>query len=328
MLKSYTPGIVHIRALVIYVLVVLLISAIAGLQPAAAEPNNNNTIPTTPSGQPSLQGNWVRAFVTFLERPPTIESLVIPPPQAPIVANAILQRIPEVRDPQMDFDGVNQLVKVKGEYRSSIIIDPADGRMPLTEEGKKITQWARMRQQTLFDHPEQRPLPERCLESMAHAPIRSLPIILPITIIQTRDHIVLNSEGPDGLRIIHFQDRPPPHTQASVSGYSIARWAGETLVVTTNHLRADDPIRFNLPAIPISANTKITERFTRVSMDELVYRYTVEDSLLYTQAWSGEFSFTYFDGPTFEYACHEGNYSMAGVLKGGQLSAANTVSGE
>ena len=93
-------------------------------------------------------------------------------------------------------------------------------------------------------------------------------------------------------------------------------------MVKTTHLRAEDPARDGLGRLLLlSRNSRITERFSRVSEAELVYRYTVEDDELYTQPWTGEFSLIRHDGPLHEYACHEGNYSMPTILAGGQAEA-------
>ena len=93
--------------------------------------------------------------------------------------------------------------------------------------------------------------------------------------------------------------------------------------MTTTHLRAEDPARdvVGLRPLVLSADTRVTERFTRVSETELVYRYTVEDDALYTEPWVGEFSLTRHDVPIYEYACHEGNYSLPNILLGGRAEA-------
>jgi hypothetical protein len=131
------------------------------------------------------------------------------------------------------------------------------------------------------------------------------------------------SEDAIGLRVIHLRPQAPPDAIRSVEGYSAGRSEGDTLVVETTHRRAGHPARevIGRPLV-ISPNTKITERFTRVSDRELFYRFTIEDAALYTQPWSGEFSMTRFDGRVFEYACHEGNYSLPNSLRGGQAEAA------
>ena len=99
----------------------------------------------------------------------------------------------------------------------------------------------------------------------------------------------------------------------------MGRWDGDTLVVETTNMRADDPAR-NVAGRPLllSRHSKVTERFTRVSPSELFYRFTVEDETLYTRPWSGEFSLTRFDQPIYEYACHENNYSLTNILRGGR----------
>ena len=111
----------------------------------------------------------------------------------------------------------------------------------------------------------------------------------------------------------------PPDVVRSIGGYSSGRWENDTLVVETTHLRAIDPAR-NVAGRPLvlSRRSKVTERFTRVSPTELFYRFTVEDDEVYTRPWSGEFSMTRFDQPIYEYACHEANYSLTNILRGGR----------
>jgi len=123
--------------------------------------------------------------------------------------------------------------------------------------------------------------------------------------------------------MIHLGGEPPPDSVRSIEGYSVGHWDRDTLVVQTTHLRAADPAR-NVIGRPLllSRQSTITERFTRVAEGELFYRFTVEDAQLYSQPWTGEFSMTKQDGPIYEYACHEGNYSLANILRGGQAEAA------
>ncbi len=148
-------------------------------------------------------------------------------------------------------------------------------------------------------------------------------MFLPRQIVQTRDHVVIVSEDGVGLRTIHLRGEPPPDVVRSIEGYSAGHWEQETLVVKTTQFRAEDPAR-NVIGRPLllSRKSTITERFTRVSDGELFYRFTVEDDQLYSQPWTGEFSMTRQAGPIYEYACHEGNYSLANSLRGGQAEAA------
>jgi hypothetical protein len=144
----------------------------------------------------------------------------------------------------------------------------------------------------------------------------------PYQIVQTREHVVIVTEGPVGVRIIHLGGQPPPDAVRTVEGYSMGRWEGDTLVVRTTHLRGEDPAHWALPRpLLLSRHSRITERLTRVSGTELLYQFTVDDGELYTQPWRGEFSFRRHDGPIYEFACHEGNYSLPNILRGGQAEA-------
>jgi hypothetical protein len=181
-----------------------------------------------------------------------------------------------------------------------------------------------VRDDTQFDNPEERPFAERCLENLGDPPIRTVPVFLPRQIVQTADYFVISNEDAPGSRLIRLKGGSRPASMRSIGGYSVGRWEGDTLVVTTTNLRTDDPARALAGPRPIllGPDTRITESFTRVSDTELVYRYTVEDASLYTQPWTGEFSMTRVDVKTFEYGCHEGNYSLPNMLRGGQAQAA------
>jgi hypothetical protein len=300
-----------------------LAAAIAASTAAGAQQAARYTAPRTEHGHPDFQGFWATAFLTTLERPPGVETLVVDAEQAKIVAAAIRARRPKVFDPDLQLDDIQVLARVKGQYRTSVIVDPPDGRMPLTKVGLDVSAAVDRAFSEDFDGPEQRPLTERCLENVGFAPMRALPVLLPRQIVQTRDYVAIMLEDAVGLRVIHLGGQPPPAHVQTIEGYSAGRWEGDTLVVETTHLRAGYPARDVLGRpLVLSPKTKITERVTRVSDTELFYRYTVEDADLYTRPWSGEFSMTRYDGPLFEYACHEGNYSLPNILRGGQAVAA------
>ena len=297
--------------------VVLLVCLISTL-PIAAGNGDHYTVPRTEHGQPDFQGIWATSFLTTLERPDGVVELVATPEQAGTLALAIRSRMPAVIDPDVQLHDIQQLAKVRGEYRTSVIVDPADGRLPFTEKGLELAASIEARNK-LYDDPEQRPLAERCLENLAYAPIRTLRVTLPRQIVQTRDTVVISPEDSSGARIIRLDGEAPPDLLRSIGGYSSGRWENDTLVVETTHFRADDPAR-NVAGRPLllSRHSKVTERFTRVSPTELFYRFMVEDNELYTRPWSGEFSMTRFDQPIYEYACHEANYSLPNILRGGR----------
>jgi hypothetical protein len=278
--------------------------------------------PQTADGHPDMQGVWATAFVTLMERPPGVTQLVVPVDQARAVAAAIRTKMPAVIDPDVQLHDIQELARVRGEYRTSLIVDPADGRIPFSKAGLEVAAAAARRYEK-FDDPETRPLVERCLENLGYAPMRAVPVFLPRQIVQTADHVLIMSEDAVGLRIIRIGGRPPFDSQRSVEGYSIGRWEGDTLVVETTHFRTEDPARtvIGRPLL-LGPRTRIIERFTRVSEIELLYRFTVEDADLYTSSWTGEFSLTRHDGPTYEYGCHEGNYSLPNSLRSGQAEAA------
>ena len=147
----------------------LRLSAIASTGVAQeAEPY---AAPRTAHGHADLQGVWVTEFLTMLERPPGVDALVLSPEQARGLAVALQGWQPEVIDPQVEFDGVSQLATVRGEYRSSVIVEPENGQLPYTQAGLNLAAWSLARDVQMFDGPEQRPLVERCLESFGYPPM-------------------------------------------------------------------------------------------------------------------------------------------------------------
>jgi hypothetical protein len=300
-----------------HVLAVLSVCLFSTLSVAAIS-RDRYLVPRTEHGHPDFQGIWATAFLTSLERPQGVTNLVATPEEARTLVAVMRARMPAVIDPDVQLHDIQQLAMVKGEYRTSLIVDPEDGRLPFTEKGLELA--ARVEERfNKYDDPEQRPLAERCLENLAYAPIRSLRVVLPRQFIQTRDAVVISPEDSAGIRVIHLGGQAPPDAVRTIGGYSVGRWENDTLVVETTHLRADDPAR-NVAGRPLllSRRTKVTERFKLVSPTELFYRYTVEDDELYTRPWSAEFSMTRFDQPIYEYACHEANYSLTNVLLGGR----------
>ena len=297
--------------------VVLLVCLISTL-PLSAGNRDHYKVPRTEHGHPDFQGIWATSFLTTLERPAGVADLVAAPEEAAKIAAAARAKLPAVIDPDVQLHDIQQLAMVKGEYRTSVIVDPPDGRLPFTPKGLELAASIEARNNT-YDDPEQRPLAERCLENLAYAPIRTLRVTLPRQIVQTRDSVVISPEDSSGARVIHLDGHAPADVLRSISGYSVGRWEHDTLVIETTNMRADDPAR-NVAGRPLllSRRSKVTEWFTRVSPTELFYRFIVADDELYTRPWSGEFSLTRFDQPIYEYACHENNYSLTNILRGGR----------
>lgn len=146
---------------------------------------------------------------------------------------------------------------------------------------------------------------------------------VPRQIVQSRDYVMIYTEDPSAARIISLNGSDQPRALRSINGHSVGQWEGNTMSVQTTHFSGTDPTRENAGRVVlIGENSRVIEHFTRVSETELLYQFTVEDSSFYTEPWSGEFSFYSLDGNVYEYSCHEGNYSMPGILRGGQMEAA------
>jgi hypothetical protein len=168
-----------------------------------------------------------------------------------------------------------------------------------------------------FDGPEVRPLAERCLLGFLST---SGPPTLPNyfynnlkQIVQTRDTIMILNEMVHDVRFIRMNASHPPQHIRKWLGDSIGRWEGDTLVVETTNFT--DKTQFN----GSSKDLKVTERFTRVDDKTLLYRFTVEDPTTWDRPWTGEYPWVASNEPLYEYACHEGNYSLESILKGARL---------
>ena len=299
----------------------MLLACLIMLNPLAissAQSIKPYVVPLTEHGHPNFQGGWETASFTMMERPPGLP-LSVSPEQAKGIADATWGVFPDVLDPDFSLQGNYNLALVRGKYHTSVVITPEDGTIPYTQAGLQLVASTRLRNSEMFDHPEQRPKYERCLEGFGMPPMRMFPIAYPHQIVQNRDHVMIYSEDPGGARIIHLANNARLDIPASFKGQSIGHWDGATLVVKTASFRHDYPDRFGIGrALLIGAETTVHERFTRVSDTELFYEFTVEDDAFYTQPWSGEFSFYTLEGNVYEFSCHEGNYSLPGILRGGQ----------
>ena len=133
------------------------------------------------------------------------------------------------------------------------------------------------------------------------------------TIVQTADHVVIMTEMVHDVRVIQLgEPKPLPAHMRPWFGDSWGRWEGNTLVVETMNIHPDQRFR----GIPPSENMKVIERLTRIDEETILYDFTIEDPMIYTESWGGEIPFKRFDDLLYEYACHEGNYSLEGVLSG------------
>jgi hypothetical protein len=327
--------------------------AMAGGAVAAPAQKAAYSPPRTADGKPDLGGVWSNAALTNLQRPPGVSKLIVSEEEAKalVKANPFVQLIESesgesnpddalLEDGNADrgynafwIDPGSMLGKVKGTYRTSWIVEPANGQIPLTEEGRKRTQALRAnRQKILFHGPEALPIPERCIIGFSGAGGPGM--LNPMYnnnyhFVQTPTSMVIDVEMVHDARVIPIgatkaaaQAMHGPASLKKWLGDSVGWWEGDTFVVETINVHPDQGAS---GPIYLTEKGKVTERFTRVSPTEIFYEFTVEDPVYYTQPWKAELSMNARKERVFEYACHEGNYSMPGILAGARKQEAEGV---
>ena len=310
-------------------LVVLAPTGAAGQNRPAA--SDVWTTPVTPWGDPDLQGIWDFRTITPMERPAELagKAVLTAEEAADFEARENRRLNRDLVDPKVGgaiyppeseggvvpynefwYDRGNALVE---DRRTSLIVDPADGRIPpLTPEAAERTA---ARSAYLQDHPadswEDRSLGDRCILGFnAGPPMVPSAYNNNVQLLQTADHVVILNEMVHNARIVPLDGRPHGTIRQWV-GDSRARWEDATLVVETRGF--GDQVGFRGGA---TANLHVVERFTLVGPDSLRYEFTLEDPETWTRPWTAVVPMKRTPGPLFEYACHEGNYSMAGILGG------------
>ena len=300
--------------------------------------------PRTAWGHPDLQGNWSNATLTRFERRQGVDPVYTWEEVDRIEGReqTRVQRGFESSDPdrpplqagnvgaynQIYFDRGDRLAVVNGEPRTSLITFPSDGRIPaLSSEGQTRKQeYDDFRSQFgRYDHPELRPLAERCVVYYASSPTGVLgPPMTPtqgynnnFTIVQNVDHVVIRSEMIHDIRIVRLGEPTPlPNHIRPWFGDSWGHWEGNTLVVETTNIRLDQGPYEQSNKIPHSEDAKVIERFTRANESTILYEFEVHDPRTYTEVWGGQVPWVKFDQQILEYACHEGNYALSNVLSG------------
>lgn len=283
--------------------------------------------PRTADGHPDFTGEWSNKFLTPFEKAATLPDLVATPAQEKMIVAAIRKAAKTLgdlaNDPEAGEPDAYSLTKVRGEFRTRQVVEPADGMMPLTPEGaKKVNAYQAKFTQLLLgkaDDPEGRLIWERCLGGMGQAPLLTAwAINANRRLVQTRDALVINSEAGGDTRIIRIGGKPLPGALRSFTGDSVGHWEGDTLVAETTGFRPDDQFRIFISGRPIlvSPDSKVVERFTRVSDDEIDYQFTVLDPATYSAPWLAEYAMTKSTEPMYEFACHEGNYALPNILRG------------
>lgn len=282
--------------------------------------------PRLGDGQIDLQGVWAHKNLTPLERPAELKSFIISRDEAAQLQAKILAKgedLSRPAEPSVYF-WERQVEPIRGEFRSSIIVDPADGKLPANDLFRQMAKAAGGAVLTAFDGPEQRPGSERCLAAISAAPpVTLVPAADLRQIVQTRDAIVIASEELHEARVIRMNATHVPAAVTTWLGDSIGWWEGDTLVIETKYFARTSGARAGPASLFfVGPDTVVTERIKRVASDELSYTFTVEDPTYYTQPWKGETRFQRSNEQILEYACHEGNYSLAYGLMGGRAAEA------
>ena len=331
------------------------LGAAAGQKPTAKPAG----IPRLADGRPDLQGNWTNATITMLERRPNLPLAITeeaarldenntaraleareapsnPDRGAPPVGGEV-RNSPNAEPTNLELlwraggglvggynsfwvDPGDRVLRIDGQARSSIIIDPPNGRVPAyTDEARaRMAKAAAIRktQGSEFDHPELRPLAERCITSFGN---NAGPPMLPnyfynnsYSIVQSKDSVIILTEMVHDARVVRMGGTHPPAGLRKWFGDSIGRWEGDTLVIETTNFHPNHGFR------GAWENLKVTERLTRKDAKTLSYRFTVEDPTTFTAPFTGELVFNAMapGEMVYEYACHEGNYGLEGVMSG------------
>jgi hypothetical protein len=296
--------------------------------------------PRASDGHPDLQGVWTNASVTNLQRAAPYTELVVPDAQAQRVQQqqyAANQRAQRRTDPNSGAPtdgntsaGYNRfwidpgatLGNVKGQFRSSWITDPPDGRIPMSANGRRIQQEIRQRTGAgNYDGPETRPMGERCLIGFGGTggpPMLNVMYNNHYQIVQTPGTVMIGVEMNHDARVIPIaankaEAKRKPDVIKQWLGTSVGWWEGDTLDVETKNFH---PTQVGKTSVLVTETGKVTERFTRWDDKQILYEFEVEDPNVYTRPWRGEMSLNRDGARMYEYACHEGNYALHGILAG------------
>jgi hypothetical protein len=293
---------------------------------SAAGTSEDFAAPKTPWGHPDLQGIWTNSTITPLERPEKFagREFMTEEEARALDAEAAVRADQRNANAAVDVDlAYNQFWWERGNTvatrRTSLIVDPPDGRLPpQTPEGQKRAAEVTARLRAVATGPEDRNLAERCVTRGAPK--------LPggynnnFQIVQTPTYVAIMQEMIHEVRIIPLDGRPHlPRGLAFWLGDSRGRWEGDTLVVETTNYHELSPFNSYNCCRGAGKHLRIVERFRRVGPDAIDHRFTVEDPTTFTAPYTVAVPMTRIDAPIFEYACHEGNYGMEGILRGARI---------
>jgi hypothetical protein len=330
------------RVIVLSALSMMAASPSQGQDQAAAAKRNaaakSYVQPRTPDGQPDLQGFWTNSTYTPLQRPKGVTKQFYTPEELDELLKRAAERefqetkagtAADVHYDESQF-GLNRSQSTFArDLRTSLIVDPPEGRIPpLTDEAvKRAAALAGVRKQRggYFDAVQNMDYDDRCVIMAGTAP----PMLSPgymsnYQIIQSPGYVMILVERIHDARIIPLDGRPhPPSAVRQWAGTSRGRWEGNTLVVESKNFNSKRPgvgdtQMAGLAFTGASEDMRVTERFTRVDDDTILYRFTVEDARTWAKPWTAELPMVKLQpqGPLFEHACHEGNYGLYNTLAG------------
>jgi hypothetical protein len=277
-------------------------------------------VPRTPEGRPDLQGFWTNTTATPLQRPREFgDKSHFTRAEAAEYERTWMARLIAAEDEE-DRSGadLNEIYLdtrlVVPDLRTSLIVEPPTGRLPPFVPAAQARLDARPRSN--YDDPEARPLGERCILGLDGGSPLTAPIVPNLyfgnfyQIVQTPAYVMLFTEQIHDVRIIRIGGAHAPEVIQRWLGDSVGRWEGDTLVVDTTNIHAKARVR------GATARLHVVERFTRTSPSAISYRATVDDPETWATPWTLEFPFAATAQRPFEYACHEGNFAVEGVLRG------------
>jgi hypothetical protein len=310
---------------------IAIAAPLAGQTPVQPKRASAKAIPRSPDGHPELQGIWTNATLTPLERPADYAGrATLSDAEAKVFEKKDLQSNTLDSDVESGFnratggpgvgaynnlfvDRGSELARVDGLKRTSLIIDPPDGRIPPITTAARERNASGGRGFNRYDSVNDRPLSERCIIGFGST---SGPPMLPVLynnnyeIVQTPNAVMILVEMVHDIRVIRINGTHKPTNIRQLLGDSIGHWEGDTLVVDTTNFTNQTRFRGS------SENLHVIERFTRVDPSTILYRATIDDPTTFSKQWTLEYPFVATAGPVYEYACHEGNYAMPDILGG------------
>ena len=322
----------HLRWLALPLLAAAVASGNSAVAGSQSRPDS--TVPRAPDGHPDLQGVWTNATLTPLERPHALaDKPFFTEEEARNLEAQAAGRQAAADDPKAraqalergDIGSYNQFwfdsgTTILPTRQTSLVVDPPDGRVPLRPQAEARRDEALKRS---TDHPEFMSLWDQCISRGVPGWIIPAGYNNAYQIVQTKDFVVIHSEMIHDARMIPLDGRPPlPTSVQLLEGDSRGRWEGDTLVVETKNFAdrnwiATSAAAGRIKGIPQSTALRIVERFTRVSPDRIDYEARVEDPEIFTRPWTLAFPLTRDDEyRIYEYACHEGNRAVEGILRG------------